>query len=222
MPVMTAPASARGNAGDPLALTVRKGRPPVEARGHLAADPRTLAPPTREIAPVDVFGRNVLQRRHRFDAGRFEQAPALARNDRIRVLERKHDAFDAGRNQRAGTGSGPPGVRARLEADIDGRAGSVSAGRMQRFDFGVIPAGALGKALTDDTTVFNDDAADRRIRLGTRGTAASERNGASHVRLVGVVAHVSSSGRSDICVRRARLFGFVLRRLISSWNSVMS
>jgi hypothetical protein len=45
---------------------------------------------------------------------------------------------------------------------------------------------------------------------------SSQRDSTRHQCLIAIGGHVSSSGKSDICLRRARLFGFVFRRSISS------
>jgi hypothetical protein len=141
---------------------------------------------------------------------------ALACDDRVRIFAREYHAFDTGRDQCPGARTGPAGVSARLEADVDRRAGRLAAGCVQRLDFGVIAAGSPGKAFTDDLALADDNATDRRIRPGAGGCAAREFHGANHERMIGCLAHVSSSGSSDIWVRRARLFGLVFSRSISS------
>lgn len=171
---------------------------------------------SRQVATIDLFGGGLKEWRFGPDAGFGELPLTKSGHGRIRVFDGKHNAFDAGCNQRAGARSGSPGVSTRLEADVNRCAGRLRARRVQRFDFGVMTAGAPGESLADDSSFIDDDATDGRIRLGACDRLSSQRDSTRHQCLIAIGRHASSSGKSDICVRRARLFGLVFRRSISS------
>jgi hypothetical protein len=92
----------------------------------------------------------------------------------IRILQRRNDARDAGRNNGVGAWRRFAVMRARFERDIKRSAACRLASPAQGFDFGVGPAARLSPATTDDFAVFHDDRPDRRIRPGSTEPAAAQ------------------------------------------------
>lgn len=112
------------------------------------------------------------------------------------------------------------------------RAARLVAGLPQRVDLGVCSACTLVPAFTNNLVVFNQHAADHRVRLCGVTASLGELQRTRHMRVVGCceVGHdqlslsflPSKSGSKDICSRLAAASEIFCRRLISSSNSVTS
>ena len=83
----------------------------------------------------------------------------LAPNQRVGVAHRRVDGGETGLGDGVGAGRRPPVVRARFEGDVHHASAGVLAGLPQGDDLRVRPAGRLVRALADDDTVLQDDAA---------------------------------------------------------------
>ncbi len=90
---------------------------------------------------------------------------AVAGHLGVRIDHRGNDFRYAGGNQRIDTGRRPALVRARLQRDIDGGTLRLVARMLERRDLGMRLAGLAMPALTDNLTVFYNNAADAWIRM---------------------------------------------------------
>ena len=91
--------------------------------------------------------------------------PPASAHSRIRIELARHDAHDAGLEQRFGAGRRRAVVVAGLHRHVDGRAAGALACRLQGHHLAV-PATRLRHALADDLAVGDDNRADGRLRVG--------------------------------------------------------
>ena len=165
-------------------------RPPVdigiEGERIAAIEPRIDADAGRTI---DAGGRAVLpgfvEPHLHLDAVRPQHGKAAPSDQRERILHRRHDAPDAGRDDALGARTGASGMRARFERAVQrGAAGGV-ARFVQRMDLGVRLAGALVRALPHhDAVVRHHARADERIGRGAPQSSAGMLDRPPHPSLV--------------------------------------
>ena len=174
---------ARLRRRDPPAGPVGRRDPAVEGRRDLPDDERPPQAHAGQPPLVGCLGLGGQQAADDLDTGSTQHRGAAGRG-RVRLRGRVHDPGDAGRQQRAGAGAGPAGVRARLQRD-DGRAAAGPvAGRGQREHLGVRPAGPLVPALADDhTRRVEHDGADVGVGVGGLAAGRGQRDGAAHRRV---------------------------------------
>src|SRR5690606_4432702 len=141
----------------------------VERRGRLHAHPGAPAQHAREETDVE-FARGIgEQPALHLDAGGAQLRETIARDQRVRGADRRHNPGYAGLQQRVAAWWRAAVMRAGLERDVDGRAARIlaaGAGVLQRGGFGMRSAGLLGVASADHPALWrDDDAAHARVRL---------------------------------------------------------
>ena len=157
------PVLPRCFSGDPLALAVGERGAPVEAHRDFHAHPRPAARHAGDEANVEL-ARLVLHR------------PALDRNPccaqlgeartcdpRIRILNRRHHASDAGIDDRVSARRGAAVMAAWFQVHVEGCAARTRPGCLQCQRLRVRHPGALMPARADDRPVLDHDATDARI-----------------------------------------------------------
>ena len=101
------------------------------------------------------------------DDSRFGQNPRGATAvHRIWIAAGENHPAYAGGNKRIGTGADSARARTRLQRNVDARAfGGIAAanGVFKRCRFGMITAATAVPPLADDSSVFYDYSADRRV-----------------------------------------------------------
>ena len=75
-------------------------------------------------------------------------------------------------------------MAARFQGHIDIGTGGVTAGHGESVYFGVVSTGPFMPPFTYNHTLFDDDTADRRIRIGRTDTPSSQREGTLHVEFI--------------------------------------
>ena len=85
---------------------------------------------------------------------------------RVRVLHRRDDPRDAGRDDRLGAGRRLADMRAGLERHVEGRAARRLARLGDRDRLGMRPPARRGDAAADDYAVLDQNGADGRVRRG--------------------------------------------------------
>ena len=162
------PSRARRLAGDPPARAVDERGAAVEARRDLEPHPRQAARHARDEADVELARLALQQPDATVDAGGAQPRRAV-RGRRIRIGHRRHDARDAGGEDRVDAGRRPAVVVAGLERHVQRaprgswpRARASASASASAWAF----AGARVPALADHGAVANDHAADARIGRG--------------------------------------------------------
>jgi hypothetical protein len=135
-------------AGDPLARAVVERRAAVQRRGDLHAHPGPAALHAREKADVQLArGVAPVAADHvDVDSSGAKASEAGTGHARVRVLDGRHHARDARRDQRVAARRRAPVVRAGLERDDGSGAARVAAGlagQAQGMHLGVFTAGLL-------------------------------------------------------------------------------
>jgi len=160
------PAALR--ARDPAGVAARSSEPAVEGQRRLVGHERTLlrhpgapgfvlsARPPLELAAGQLH----------LDVGFTEAREALTGRLRVGVGDRGDYPAHARGDDGIGAGRRAAVMSARLEADVERRAPSPLAGRLERHDLGVRTAGSLVPAFPDDLAVANEDCADQRVGTG--------------------------------------------------------
>ena len=119
------------------------------------------------------------------DAGGAQFGVALPGHLRIGILDRRHDARNAGGNHRIGAGRRLAEMRARLQRHVERGAARGFARALKRLRLGMRTAAGLGPAAADDDAISDHDRADGRIGPGAALPAPSERQRQLHEALVG-------------------------------------
>ena len=119
------------------------------------------------------------------DTRRAQLCMALPGNFRIRVLDRRHHARNAGGNDGVGARWRAAEMRARLQRHVEGSASRGLAGAPQGFGFGVRTAACLRPSPPDDDPIVDDDRANRRVGPGAALAAPAERERELHEAQVG-------------------------------------
>ena len=147
---------------------------PVETRRRLEDHEGPAGAHRGEKRLIQPNRRIVLHADVDLDAVRAQRREAAPVHQRKRIFHRGDDASNAGGDDALGAGSGPPGVRARLERAVQRRAASVRARLVERVDLRVRPAGEFVRALADHDAFVRDHArADDRV--GRRPSEAAAR-----------------------------------------------
>ena len=156
---------ACGDAGDPARRAVGRRRLGVEAHRRLDQAPRPAGPAVvqvrRQRPPRARGTRPDLD----VEPGRAEPCEPAPCDPRVRVLERHHDAPDAGCDQRVGARRRTTIVRARLEGDVGGAVPSPLPRRLERVGLGVgCPRASVPPLAGDRAVLVDDDTPDPGIR----------------------------------------------------------
>ena len=163
--------------GDPSARAVRKGGPPVEARGELQAHERPAARGAPEEPGVEV-GRGPRDLRavggRRLDSGRPQALEPAARDPRVGVPNGGDHPGHPGLDERGGAGRRPAVVAAGLEGHVGGRAPRPRPRHLKGAHLGVGLSRPPMPALADDFPVPRQHAAHPGIRVGGEEPAARE------------------------------------------------
>ncbi len=96
-------------------------------------------------------------------------------------MHRGDDATNSGGDERLSAGGRLASVAARFQRDIGRCAAGLSAGKVQRFDFGMVAAESLVPSFADDAIGADEHAADHRIRLDKALTAHRQFERPAHV-----------------------------------------
>ena len=151
-------------AGDPAAAAIAEGGAPIEGSCSLDAKPWAPTPHAGKKAPMSLRGL-CSQEPHVDGDARFAQAiEALARYQRVGVLEGSHHPTDPRANERLHARAGAPLMRARLEREIHGGACCISRAGLERADLGMGFSRLRVPALAENLSAAGDHAAHRRIR----------------------------------------------------------
>src|SRR5687767_6242613 len=145
------PVAPRLRPGDPLGFSIRQSSSAVQGRGHLQTYPGAAARHARDEADVELARLRLHQPVLERDARGREGLSSLQRLG-IRVAHRRDDALHLALNQLLDARRRTPLMIARLEADVNRRAGR--RGFSQRDHFGVRAAGALVPSLAHNSGVF--------------------------------------------------------------------
>ena len=146
---------------------------------------RALVADPPEMAGVIVSSFRATQAHIDHDSGRAQLGMALPRHLRIRILDRRRHARDAGGDYRVDAGRRFAEMRTGLQRYIERGATRGLAGALQGFGFGMGPPARLGPAAADDDAILDHDRADRGIRPGAALPAPAERQCELHEALVG-------------------------------------
>ena len=108
-------------------------------------------------------------------------AKALAGDQRVGVCDGRHDARDAGLDQRIDAGRRAALVRAGLQIEIERGAARLLAGLRERDNFGVMEPGVGVEAAAHDFAIAHQDRAHQRIGAGQRPAFARQVERFAHV-----------------------------------------
>ena len=192
---------ACGDAGDPARRAVGRRRLGVEAHRRLDQAPRPAGPAVvqvrRQRPPRARGTRPDLD----VEPGRAEPCEPAPCDPRVRVLERHHDAPDAGCDQRVGARRRATFVRARLEGDVGGAVPSPLPRRLERVGLGVgCPRASVPPLAGDRAVLVDDDTADPGIRRrGPTAVLALCHRPGDQVAVRGLHRRTSISGSLDRC-----------------------
>ena len=114
------------------------------------------------------------------DAGGAQPGMALPCDFRIGILDRRHHARNAGRNDGVGAGRRFADMRTRFQRHIEGRAARGLAGARKRLRLGVRPSARLRPSTADNDAVLDHDSADGGIGPGAPLPAPPKRQRQLH------------------------------------------
>jgi hypothetical protein len=137
----------------------------VRAAAQRQREPAGVRPPH---PPLHVAAGDVDR-----DPSRLEARHACAVHLVGGVDHRRHDAGHAGVDQGVRARRRAAMVAARLQADVDGRAGGVARGA-KRSRLGMHPARSLVPALAEHAPVPHDDRSDDRVGRGRAAAALGQ------------------------------------------------
>ena len=154
---------------DPAARPVRRGRPSVERGGELQGHHRSSRPPMGEVGRELFGGGGGRDPEIDLETGGAQAGDAPPVDVLVRILERDHDAAQAGGDDGVGAGRRASVMVARLEGHVQRAPARVRArrgGRVECDDLGVTPAGGLRRAVEGPPVGGHHDGTDPRIRRG--------------------------------------------------------
>ena len=164
--------SARGRVRDPPGFTRTTRDLAVQRHGGLAREQRAMGDPVIENQ-IQVRALALAHAGDHLDARRAQQFEAAPGVGRVRIGRAHDHVFDAGGNDRLGTGAGAAWRRARFERDVEDRAGPGRfSAREQRQSLGMRSAVGRRRAFAYDLTIFDDERTHHRIRVRRAPDAA--------------------------------------------------
>ena len=158
--------STRFASADPKVATSRvlRGRDAaIERSGNLHGDKRKKVGDEFCEAVVEPAGRLLQHPGADLYPRRTKPGDAFTMDLRVGVGGGRHHPYDAGGYQRVRTGPGSSLVAARFEGHIGGRTVGQRACLLKGYDFGVVAAIVLMKALAHHSITPNQYAADGRV-----------------------------------------------------------
>ena len=172
---------ARRLAGDPLAFTGARGDAAIKRGRQFQRHQRAAKrhPGGEPGADLLRLGRQQAYLHH--NPGRPQPRDAGAIDARIAIASRNHHPGNAGRDQRVRAGRGLAMMAAGLQRDIGGGTTRGVTGHRQRLRFGVRAAAGGRHRAADNTTLPDDDAADRRIGPTAAQSAPRQGQGRAHM-----------------------------------------
>ena len=176
--------ASRLRGGDPLAFAAGHRRAAVQRGAQLQLHPGKTGAHPLQKALIQRFRFVHHQPMADLNAGLLQAIQTAPRHLRVRILHRGDHAADAGGNQRIAAWRRTAMVAAGLKSDVGGGAARLFASHAQGVHFSMRLAGAIVKPLADDLTVFHNDAADVRVRMGSKATARGKLQRTRHVHFV--------------------------------------
>ena len=121
--------------------------------------------------------------------GRDLPADAVARDAWIRVGHRHHDATDASPNDRVGAGRRPAVMTARLKIHVQRSAARVRVSMGEGVHLRMRAADGVMKPFRNDAGVFDNDRADKRIRIRAPPPFPGKLKRPRHEKFVSIDSH---------------------------------
>ena len=169
-------------AGDPAAIVVGRGDFAVQRDGGLERHQRPAGAHEVQERLIQLLGFGGEFGGHfHFDARLAQPAKSLARHQRVGVLDGRHHARHAGRNQGVGAGRRAALVGARLQVQVERGAARLLAGLRQRDHLGVLDAGVGVEAAAHHFAIAHQHGAHHGIRAGQRPALARQVERFAHV-----------------------------------------
>src|SRR6516162_5368499 len=170
----------RRRSADPLAFAARRGDAAIERSGEFEGDQRTPEPQAAQETGIDLCRLLGTEPDLDVETGSAQPAQPLAGHARIGILERNDYSPDAGGDQRIDTGWGTTPMTAGFEADIGGCSASGLPRPAQRLGLAMRSPAGLGPTPSGDAPLFDDDAANGRVRPDGTEPATGKRQGRAH------------------------------------------